>query len=191
MSESPPTPVEASLSREESAFFMRSFWTAIEAPNWPRSHLIEFGQLAHAKTPLAKFNESQLSALLPHLRTIAISFGESISKQVQQVVLPLPNEEIAYLIKILWGGIITPDWTSDALVELGKVVFTKTPLSKIPNQQFEVLFPYLTQIANKVGSVILNQPARQPPVTPVEPPAEPSPAEAPPSAPSDKESQNG
>lgn len=156
MSENVTTSPTPELTKEESAFFAKTFWTAIQVPKWPRQKLIEFGHLVHAKTPLAKFSDAQVTTFLPYLKEIATSFGDAISKVTKRAA-PLQKDEIAHIIRLLWDSLITPNWTSDDLIEFGKAVFTKTPLPRLSQHQFEILFPHLTAIANKVGIAMLSQ----------------------------------
>jgi len=185
MSENEKANTTPQLSKEESAFFAKSFWTAVETPKWPRQRLIEFGHLVNSKTPLAKFSEAQLATFLPYLQQIAASFGAAVAKIVKRTS-PLQTDEIAHLIRILWIGFITPCWTPDDLIEFGKAVFTKTPLSKLSEHQFAILFPHLTTIANKVGSAMLSQSTS--PAAPAAPAAPADPADP---APPSQEETNG
>jgi len=196
---SDPTP---SLTREESAFFMKTFWTALCTPTWPRHVLIDLGTLVHEKLPLAKFNDKQLSEFLPLLRVVTENFGTSVLKESTRRSTPIEKDEVAFLIRTIWDALCAPAWNKDDLIELGKCVFARLPLAKIGDRQFEVLFPYLTTIANQVGLVMLNQgdkfgaspaPTSAPNPTPASPPLAPeksaSPTPQPPSStPSDEKS---
>jgi hypothetical protein len=83
----------------------------------------------------------------------------------QPEVLALSREESAFFIKTIWEALLAPAWTRDDLIELGKVIFAKIPLNRLPDQQFSKLLPYLQTMANTMGKKILEQtapPAAQP-----------------------------
>lgn len=73
----------------------------------------------------------------------------------------LSKEDTAFFIRNLWEALITPTWTRDDIIELGKAVFAKVPLSKLDDKRFNQLLPYLTKmsenLALKIHSHILDE----------------------------------
>jgi hypothetical protein len=68
------------LSKEDTAFLIRSFWEALLGPNWLRNDLIELGKLVFAKVRLKDVEPELFQRLLPHLNTIANSLGPKMLK---------------------------------------------------------------------------------------------------------------
>lgn len=66
----------------------------------------------------------------------------------------LNREEMAFYIRSFWEALITPQWTRDTLIELGKVVFAKVPLNKLTDEQFAALIPKLQEIAGIIGAKV-------------------------------------
>lgn len=66
----------------------------------------------------------------------------------------LSNEQVALLIKNLWGALITPPWKKDDLIDLGKVVWSHTPINKLDDHLFSRLMPLLTQVALALSPTI-------------------------------------
>ena len=62
-----PTPGDVTLTREEQAFFIKSFWEASMAPDWTNDPLIELGKAVGAKIPLQRLTTRQLDTLWPFL----------------------------------------------------------------------------------------------------------------------------
>ena len=87
---------------------------------------------------------------------------------------PLTQEESAFLIKALWEGLITPAWTSDELIALGKAVYAKTKLSSMEPELLGRLLPHLKTIASVLAAKVSSAPA-----TPASPPAPQPPTEVP------------
>jgi len=158
MIDSPAAPSpELTLTRDESAFFMKAFWKALVAPKWPRGLIIELGKLVHARKPLTAFSQEELGAFLPNLRVMANTFGETLLEQIGQKPRSLEKDEVAYLIRTLWDGLLAPEWTIDHLIELGKCAYSRLDLAHLADHQFETIFP---TIANKIGPTILSQPEK-------------------------------
>lgn len=80
----------------------------------------------------------------------------------------LSPEESAFFIKAIWEALIAPSWTRDDLIELGKVIFAKIPLGRLPDQQFAKLLPYLKTMASTVGKKILEQASAAPSPSPAQ-----------------------
>lgn len=78
----------------------------------------------------------------------------------------LSREETAFYIRTFWEALITPAWTRDTLIELGKVVFAKIPLNKLSDEQFALLIPKLQEIATVVGAKVALQQSQQAPAAP-------------------------
>lgn len=64
----------------------------------------------------------------------------------------LTKEDLAFFIKTIWGSLLTPNWTRDGLIELGKAVFSKIGLDVMDDKKFAQLLPYLTTMAEKMAS---------------------------------------
>jgi hypothetical protein len=63
----------------------------------------------------------------------------------------LSKEDTAFFIRNLWEALITPTWTRDDIIELGKAVFAKVPLSKLDDKRFDQLLPYLTKMSENLA----------------------------------------
>lgn len=80
-----------------------------------------------------------------------------MSDQAAKSQTTLTREESAFFIKTVWEGLISPTWSKDHIIEFGKAVFAQTKLSQLTDQQMTLLLPYLKQIANTIGTKILQQ----------------------------------
>ncbi len=76
-----PKPASVTLTKEETAFFIKAFWEALLAPEWTRDHLIELGKAVYAKTPLAKLSDTDFTLFFPYLQTIAQKLGGKVIEQ--------------------------------------------------------------------------------------------------------------
>jgi hypothetical protein len=63
----------------------------------------------------------------------------------------LTREDNAFFIRNLWEALITPTWTRDDIIELGKAVFAKIPLSKLDDKKFNQLLPYLSKMSENLA----------------------------------------
>jgi hypothetical protein len=101
-----------------------------------------------------------------------------MSDQAAKSQTTLTREESAFFIKTVWEGLISPTWSKDHIIEFGKAVFAQTKLSQLTDQQMTMLLPYLKQIANTIGTKILQQAQSAAPSSPApsaqEPSAEPN-----------------
>ena len=57
----------------------------------------------------------------------------------------------AFFIRNLWEAVLAPAWTKDDIIEFGKAVFAKVPLSKIDDKRFDLLLPYLTKMSETLA----------------------------------------
>ena len=78
----------------------------------------------------------------------------------------LSREETAFYIRTFWEALISPSWSRDTLIELGKVVFAKVPLNKLSDEQFAMLIPKLQEIATIIGTKVKLQQSSEAPVAP-------------------------
>lgn len=56
----------------------------------------------------------------------------------------------ADVIKGLWESLTIPKWDKDTLIEMGKLIFMRTPLKEMPPKKFQVLFPRLVEVADQL-----------------------------------------
>jgi len=68
------------LSKEETAFLIRSFWEALLGPAWLKDDLIALGKLVFAKVRIRDIEPEMFQRLLPHLTAIANSLGPKVLK---------------------------------------------------------------------------------------------------------------
>jgi hypothetical protein len=68
------------LSKEETAFLIRSFWEALLGPAWLKDDLIALGKLVFAKVRLRDIEPEMFQRLLPHLTAIANTLGPKVLK---------------------------------------------------------------------------------------------------------------
>jgi hypothetical protein len=82
-------------------------------------------------------------------------------KPTREEPFTLTREDTAFFIRNLWEALITPTWTRDDIIELGKSVFAKIPLSKLDDKKFNQLLPYLTKmsecLARKIHAHIIDE----------------------------------
>ena len=71
----------SSLSREETAYYIRTMWDSLLKPNWPKDDLIDLGMAVFTKTTLAKIDQRKLGKLLPNLSIAAEWFGQQTASR--------------------------------------------------------------------------------------------------------------
>jgi hypothetical protein len=76
------------------------------------------------------------------------------------------NARTALLIRAVWESLLAPKWGRDQLIDLGKLIYTKTPLAQIEPSQLGQLLPHLKQIATTLDERLQVQPAPTPPSEP-------------------------
>jgi hypothetical protein len=59
----------------------------------------------------------------------------------------MSDEDVAFYIRTFWSAILSAPWPKDDLIELGKLAYTKTPLSDVPEKTFFKLLPHLKLVA--------------------------------------------
>jgi len=69
----------------------------------------------------------------------------------QDIPFTLSKEDTAFFIRNLWEAVLAPAWTKDDIIEFGKAVFAKVPLSKIDDKKFDLLLPYLTKMSETLA----------------------------------------
>jgi hypothetical protein len=74
--------------------------------------------------------------------------------EIQRNEVNMSREDIAFFIKHLWEALLAPSWSRDDLIDLGKAVFARTPLSKIEQKRFDRLLPHLTQMVKSLGVAV-------------------------------------
>jgi hypothetical protein len=94
MSDPTKQPEVPALSREESAFFIKTIWEALLAPAWTRDDLIELGKVIFTKIPLNHLPDQTFSKLLPYLQTMANTMGKKILEQTATLPPSPPKKQI-------------------------------------------------------------------------------------------------
>jgi hypothetical protein len=79
------------LSKEETAFLIRSFWEALLGPAWLKDDLIALGKLVFAKVRIRDIDPEMFQRLLPHLTAIANSLGPKVLKMRLITTVPAPT----------------------------------------------------------------------------------------------------
>jgi hypothetical protein len=93
MSDNAPAEKKNELNREETAFYIRTFWEALTTPTWTRETLIELGKVVFAKVPLNKLTNEQFAMLIPKLQEIAIVIGTKVALQHDNEAPAAPKPE--------------------------------------------------------------------------------------------------
>lgn len=83
----------STLSREESAFFIKTLWEGLLAPAWTRDDLIELGKVIFAKIPLARLTDQQFTQLLPYLKVMAETVGKKTLEKVAAAQAAKPESK--------------------------------------------------------------------------------------------------
>jgi len=83
-------------------------------------------------------------------------------------------------IRELWDALLSPNWTSDDLIYLGKAIYARTPLKNFDPTKFDRILPHLAAVVEQLETKITPVPAALPSnasETPAGPsaPTEPSP----------------
>ena len=182
-----PNPGDA-LTREEQAFFIKSFWEASMAPDWTNDPLIELGKAVGAKIPLQRLTTRQLDMLWPFLLQVAQKLGDLVLEQADRPKdVPLSREDTAFFMRSYYEAISAPSWKRSDIIAFGTAVRDKVPLAKLGDGELKTFMPYLQVIAQKLGGLVIKQaeasrPAPAQPTAPP-PPAAPRPAATPQPAP--------
>jgi hypothetical protein len=198
----PPNTGDVTLTREEQAFFIRSFWEASTAPDWKDDPLIELGKAVGAKIPLSRLTTHQLDALWPFLLQVAQKLGFLVLQQASQPKeglrpeTALSREDTAFFMRSYYEAISAPSWKRADLIAFGTTIRDKVPLAKLDESQMKVFMPYLLKISQRLGSLVIrqaeaNRPAPAPPAppAPVQVPAASVPGPTPSVAPDQSRSQ--
>ena len=72
----------------------------------------------------------------------------------------MSTEDKAFLIKALWKALQEPTWTKNDLIAFGMAIFSKHTLGKMPEKTFEVIYPFLTTIAESLGEQLSSEAAK-------------------------------
>jgi len=177
-----PTPGDVTLTREEQAFFIKSFWEASMAPDWTNDPLIELGKAVGAKIPLQRLTTRQLDTLWPFLLQVAQKLGDLVLEQAGRPKdVPLSKEDTAFFMRSYYEAISAPSWKRSDIISFGTAVRDKVPLAKLGDGELKTFMPYLQVIAQKLGGLVIKQAEASRPA-PAQPPAPPAPAAPKPAA---------
>jgi len=66
----------------------------------------------------------------------------------------ITDEETLVLTKKLWAALQAPNWDRESLIELGRLIYLKTPIEKIDGKLFDKLGPSIVRIARTLGCSI-------------------------------------
>jgi hypothetical protein len=168
-----PNPGDA-LTREEQAFFIKSFWEASMAPDWTNDPLIELGKAVGAKIPLQHLTTRQLDMLWPFLLQVAQKLGDLVLEQADRPKdVPLSREDTAFFMRSYYEAISAPSWKRSDIIAFGTAVRDKVPLAKLGDGELKTFMPYLQVIAQKLGGLVIKQAeaSRPAPAQPTAPPA--------------------
>jgi len=78
-----------------------------------------------------------------------------MTETIPSTLSPTKGEQV-FLITALWESLQIPSWTSDVLIDLGKMLHAKKTLKDFPPQKFDRLFPHLVVIASHLGAKLLS-----------------------------------
>jgi hypothetical protein len=177
------TPADVALTREEQAFFIRSFWEASLTPNWTNDPLIELGKVVGARIPLPRLMPHQLDVLWPFLLQVAQKLGALVLEQAgRSKDAPLSKEDTAFFMRSYYDAISAPAWKRPDIIAFGTAIRDKIPLGKLDEVQMKTFWPYLLVISQKLGSLVIKQAEASRPV-PAQPTAPAVPQPTPPAAP--------
>lgn len=70
------------MSKEDTAYFIKSLWTALLKPDWERSDLIDLGMAVFTKTPLSKLDPKKFGKLFPYLTAVAEELGALVNNHL-------------------------------------------------------------------------------------------------------------
>ena len=68
----------STMSKEDTAFFVKTIWEALLIPSWTKDDLIELGKAVFAKVALAKLDNQRFERLLPFLVKISEILADRI-----------------------------------------------------------------------------------------------------------------
>jgi len=146
------TSTEQDPDRAETARYIKATWEGLLAPDCADADLIDLGKAVFAKVRLSALDDAVLGRLLPHLSTMATTIGDLVLHRDPSS--RFDREDTAYLIRSTWDSLLAPSWLRNDVVDLGKQVRAKTPLSKLDARLFERLLPHLTSIAKTLQTLI-------------------------------------
>ncbi len=82
------------------------------------------------------------------------------------------KQQKAYVIRGVWAALTAPNWRKDDLIDLGMAIHGHVPLKDLPPKRFNLLLPYLSQVADEMirrFDIKEKEPAVTPPTTPETP----------------------
>jgi septal ring factor EnvC (AmiA/AmiB activator) len=77
------------LSKEDTAFFIKTVYESLIAPTWSRDDIIELGKVIYAKAKLADIDDKKFAKLFPYLQQIAMAVAERVRGKVVEWSQPL------------------------------------------------------------------------------------------------------
>ena len=76
------------MSKEDTAFFVKTLWEALLKPDWARGDLIDLGMAVFNKTPLNKIDDGKFAKLFPSLLKVAALLGEKLRERILKELEP-------------------------------------------------------------------------------------------------------
>jgi predicted alpha-1,6-mannanase (GH76 family) len=73
------------LSKEEKVFLTRALWKALQAPEWAKDDLIDFGKAIFSKSTLKAMDDRMYERIYPFLERIVASLGQQLAERLEAV----------------------------------------------------------------------------------------------------------
>lgn len=139
-------------TKEDRAALIKIVWEALQSPNWTSDNSYEFGKAIFAKATLSELdarNSKKFNLIFAPLTQIADFIGSKIAKE------PLLKERRAWLIRSTWEALLFPNWTRNIILKFGESIRDKKPLKNMEETDFNLIFPFLVQVADNLGTAII------------------------------------
>ena len=139
-------------TKEDRASLIKIVWEALQFPEWTSDNSFEFGKAIFAKATLSELdarNSKKFNLIFTPLTQIADFIGNKIALK------PLSKEKRAWLIRSTWEALLCPNWTRNIILKFGESIKDKKPLKDMEETDFNLIFPFLTQVADKLGATII------------------------------------
>lgn len=68
----------------EQKFLMKSIWSALQAPDWKKDDLIDFGKAIFAKKSLKDMDDKTFNKIFPFLESVTNALGDKLEAEANK-----------------------------------------------------------------------------------------------------------
>lgn len=86
-------PIDELMTKQEKAFLLKAIWTSLQAPDWDKDDLVDFGKAIFTKTQLKDLNEAAFGKFLKYMTQITDKLGLLLAEHSRATIEEIEKKE--------------------------------------------------------------------------------------------------